>query len=64
MVGILTYKHLQGRIFKRDGVSYLVVDDNDWVGDMVTIKSIDAHRAISRMSLKEVLIAISPAIQA
>ena len=37
-------KHLQGTIFKHDGVSYLVLEDNEWDGDHLFVRSIDAAR--------------------
>jgi len=37
-------RRLQGAIFKHDGTSYLVLDDNQWDGDHLFVRSIDATR--------------------
>jgi hypothetical protein len=37
-------RRLQGAIFKHDGTSYLVLPDNEWEGDHLFVKSIDATR--------------------
>ena len=41
---------LQGQVFNRDGINYLVLDDNDWSADLIRVKSIDARRLISEMT--------------
>ena len=46
---------LQGQVFNRDGTNYLVLDDNDWSADTLRVKSVDAKRLISEMTLETVL---------
>jgi hypothetical protein len=40
----MTAQHLKGRIFHREGVNYLVMDDNDWKADILNVRSINAKR--------------------
>jgi hypothetical protein len=46
---------LQGQVFNRGGTNYLVLDDNDWSADTLRVKSIDAKRVISEMTLETIL---------
>ena len=46
---------LQGQVFNRDGINYLVLEDNDWSGDLIRVKSIDARRLISEMTPESIL---------
>ena len=46
---------LQGQVFNRDGINYLVLDDNDWSADLIRVKSIDARRLISEMTPEAIL---------
>ena len=48
-------KQLEGQIFTHNGTNYLVVDDNDWEGSMLKVKSVDTRRQISELPLAVVL---------
>ncbi len=48
-------KQLEGQIFAHNGTNYLVVDDNDWDGSMLKVKSVDTRRQISELPLAVVL---------
>ena len=48
-------KHLEGQIFKHNGTNYLVVEDNDWEGTMLKVKSVDFRRQISELPVAVVL---------
>ncbi len=48
-------KQLEGQIFSHNGTNYLVVDDNDWEGSMLKVKSVDTRRQISELPLAVVL---------
>jgi len=51
----MTNTQLQGQVFNRDGVNYLVLDDNDWSASTLRVKAIDATRAISEMKLENIV---------
>lgn len=42
-----TDRQLQGAIFKMEGTSYLVLQDNRWDAEEVNVKSIDADRKMT-----------------
>ena len=46
---------LQGQVFNRDGTNYLVLEDNDWSADTLRVKSVDARRLISEMTLETIM---------
>jgi len=46
---------LQGQVFNRDGTNYLVLDDNDWSADTLRVKSVDARRLVSEMTLESIM---------
>jgi len=46
---------LQGQVFNRDGINYLVLDDNDWSAATLRVKSVDARRLVSEMSLESIM---------
>jgi len=48
-------KQLEGQIFAHNGTNYLVVDDNDWEGSMLKVKSVDTRRQISELPLAVIL---------
>lgn len=45
---------LKGQVFNCDGVNYLVLDDNDWSASTLRVKTIDARRTVSEMTLETV----------
>ncbi len=51
----MTTTQLKGRIFAKQGTSYLVVDENDWSADMLTVRAIDRDKKLSRMPRAEIL---------
>ena len=51
----MAHTQLKGQVFKRDGVNYLVMEDNDWTAATLRVKSVDARRAVSEMPLENVL---------
>jgi len=51
----MTNTQLQGQVFKREGVNYLVLEDNDWSAATLRVKRIDNSRTISEMSLENIL---------
>jgi hypothetical protein len=42
-------RQLQGAIFKVDGTSYLVLQDNQWDAEELKVRSIDADRKLTSM---------------
>jgi uncharacterized caspase-like protein len=44
-----TDRQLQGAIFKVDGTSYLVLQDNRWDSEQIKVRSIDADRKLTSM---------------
>lgn len=44
-----TDRQLQGAIFKVDGTSYLVLQDNQWDADELKVRTIDAERKLTSM---------------
>ena len=53
-------RQLEGRIFNREGINYLVLAGNDWNSGTVRVKTVDARREIFDMPLKVVLRCVSP----
>ncbi len=51
----MTTSQLKGRIFAKQGTSYLVVAENDWSADMLNVRAIDAGKKLSQMSREEIL---------
>ncbi len=47
--------HLKGRIIQREGVSYLVLHDNDSEDDWLRVKSVTPNPKILRMRREDVL---------
>lgn len=43
-------RQLQGAIFKHEGTSYLVVEDNQWDSEQLKVRSIDHARHTETMS--------------
>ncbi|TDJ22427.1 MAG: hypothetical protein E2O54_06910 [Gammaproteobacteria bacterium] len=50
----MTYSHLNGQIFKRDGTVYLVMEANDWSSDTLNVRTVDASKAICQMPREEI----------
>lgn len=46
--------HLKGRIFNSEGVSYLVLQDDDESPGWVRVRSLGPRRAVRRMRTSEV----------
>jgi hypothetical protein len=55
----MTNSQLQGQVFNRDGVNYLVLEDNDWSATTLRVKRIDTSRTISEMALENIIEAVS-----
>ncbi len=51
----MTTSQLKGRIFAKDGTSYLVVDENDWSADLLNVRAIDPGKKLSQMPREEIL---------
>ena len=51
----MAYTQLKGQIFKREGVSYLVLNANDWTAPKLRVKQIDSKQQIREMPAKEIL---------
>lgn len=51
----MTNTQLKGQVFNRDGVNYLVLDDNDFSASSLRVKTIDASRAITEMNLESII---------
>ncbi|MCZ6640919.1 MAG: hypothetical protein O7F71_05040 [Gammaproteobacteria bacterium] len=51
----MTTSQLKGRIFAKQGTSYLVVDENDWSADMLNVRAIDPGKKLSQMPREEIL---------
>ena len=47
--------YLEGRIFSHDGRSYLVIEDNDWSGRTLKVKTLDRHRALKEFPVTTVM---------
>jgi len=43
-------RQLQGAIFKHEGTSYLVLEDNQWDSEQLKVRSIDRARHTETMS--------------
>ena len=51
----MTYSHLNGQLFKRDGTVYLVMEANDWAADTLNVRTVNATKAVCQMSRDDVL---------
>jgi hypothetical protein len=58
----MTAQHLKGRIFHREGVNYLVMDDNDWKADILNVRSINAKRRVYHVPKAEIIRCLGDAI--
>ncbi len=47
--------HLKGRIIQRDGVSYLVLQDNDTSAEWLRVKTVGPKPEVLRMRREDVL---------
>jgi hypothetical protein len=54
------YRHLKGRIFKRDGMNYLVLDDNDWSAERLRVKTVDASQRVVELPARDILRSVYP----
>ncbi len=46
---------LKGQVFNRDGVNYLVMEDNDFSAASLRVKTVDARRQVSEMPLERIV---------
>ena len=46
---------LKGQVFNRDGVNYLVMEDNDFSAASLRVKTVDARRKVSEMPLERIV---------
>ncbi len=46
---------LKGQVFNRNGVNYLVLEDNDFSASSLRVKTVDARRQISEMPLESIV---------
>lgn len=56
------HSHLEGTIFNHDGRIYLVVNDNDWGGDTVKVKTVDRHRDLLELPVSSVLRSVAQSL--
>ena len=47
-------RQLQGAIFKHQGTSYLVLQNNQWDSDHLKVRSIDSSRTMTTWPRKEI----------
>jgi hypothetical protein len=57
----MTYSHLNGQIFKRDGTVYLVMEANDWAAETLNVRTVDSTRAVRQMARDDVLRCVAEA---
>jgi hypothetical protein len=50
----MTYSHLNGQIFKRDGTIYLVMEANDWSSETLNVRTVNASKAVCQMPRDEI----------
>lgn len=50
----MTYSHLNGQIFKRDGTVYLVMEANDWSSETLNVRTVNASKAVCQMPRDEI----------
>lgn len=55
----MAYTQLRGQFFKHGGVNYLVMDDNDFMADMLWVKTVDSRRHVCELPLEEVVEALA-----
>ncbi len=51
----MAHRQLEGKIFSHEGANYLVMSDNDWSGESLQVKRVDARRQVVTMSVSTVL---------
>tara|TARA_A100001037_G_C15153901_1_gene641989 strand:+ start:17884 stop:18087 length:204 start_codon:yes stop_codon:yes gene_type:complete len=54
----MAHRQLEGKIFSHEGASYLVMSDNDWSGETLQVKRVDARREVVSMPLATVMTCI------
>lgn len=52
--GRMTYTHLNGAIFKRDGTLYMVMEANDFASETLNVRTVDRTKAIRQMPRGEI----------
>lgn len=50
----MTYTHLNGAIFKREGTLYMVMETNDFGSETLNVRTVDQSRAIRQMPREEI----------
>lgn len=53
-------RQLQGAIFKHQGTSYLVLQDNQWDSDQLRVRSIDPSRVMTTLPRSLIESRVSP----